>query len=123
MYEIIFVLLSSVDALQLIATEMGATYWRFNGDLCEVDSVGVSPTPPSGSEGYVECNCNYNNNTVCHVTKMYIFILLSFLCCSMVYLEFNGLSSGSIYLSVLKSYNLPGILPLNIVKLAYLQDM
>ncbi|KAI3466775.1 hypothetical protein Pfo_023438 [Paulownia fortunei] len=83
-----------VDILQQIATEMGATYWRFNGDLCEVDMVGVSPTPPSGSEGYVECNCNYNNNTVCHVTKI-----------------------------VLKSYNLPGILPANIVKLPYLQDI
>lgn len=55
--------------------------------------------------------------------KCIFFILLSFLCCSIVYLEFDGLSSGSIYLSVLKSYNLPGILPLNIVKLAYLQDM
>ncbi|KAK4491621.1 hypothetical protein RD792_002376 [Penstemon davidsonii] len=76
------------DALQQIATEMGARYWRFNADLCEVEEVGVTQTPPSGSEGYVECNCNYNNNTVCHVTRI-----------------------------VLKSYNLPGTLPLGIVRL------
>ncbi|KAK4491625.1 hypothetical protein RD792_002380 [Penstemon davidsonii] len=76
------------DALQQIATEMGAIYWRFNADLCEVEEVGVTQTPPSGSEGYVECNCNYNNNTVCHVTRI-----------------------------VLKSYNLPGTLPRGIVRL------
>ncbi|KAK6123957.1 hypothetical protein DH2020_042302 [Rehmannia glutinosa] len=81
-----------VDALQQIATEMGARFWRFDADLCEVEMVGISPTPPSGSEGYVECNCNFDNNTVCHVTKI-----------------------------VIKSYNLPGILPLDIVKLPYLQ--
>ncbi|KAK6133552.1 hypothetical protein DH2020_032681 [Rehmannia glutinosa] len=86
--------LEEVEALQQIATEMGATYWRFNGDICELGMVGVSPTPPSGSEGYVDCNCNYNNNTVCHVTKI-----------------------------VVKSYNLPGILPANITKLPYLQEM
>ncbi|KAK4421131.1 putative LRR receptor-like serine/threonine-protein kinase RFK1 [Sesamum alatum] len=83
-----------VDALQQIATEMGATQWRFNGDLCELEKVGISQTPPSGAEGYVECNCNYDNNTVCHVTKI-----------------------------VVKSYNLPGVLPVNIVKLPYLQDI
>ncbi|PIN06696.1 Serine/threonine protein kinase [Handroanthus impetiginosus] len=73
---------------------MGARYWRFNGDLCEVEMVGVSPTPPSNSEGYVECNCNFENNTICHVTKI-----------------------------VLKSFNLPGILPPNIARLRYLQDI
>ncbi|KAK4399286.1 putative LRR receptor-like serine/threonine-protein kinase [Sesamum angolense] len=95
-----------VDALQQIVTDMGATYWRFDADLCEVEMVGISPAAPSGSEGYVECNCNYNNNTVCHVTKMY----------------------GSDFLSlttihVIKSYNLPGILPPGIVKLPYLRDI
>ncbi|KAL9146169.1 hypothetical protein ABFS82_13G092300 [Erythranthe guttata] len=81
-----------VIALQQIASEMGSTSWSFNADLCELDMVGVSPTPPSGSEGYVECNCNYNNNTVCHVTKI-----------------------------VIKGYNLPGTLPPGIVKLPYLE--
>ncbi|KAL0352927.1 UNVERIFIED_CONTAM: putative LRR receptor-like serine/threonine-protein kinase [Sesamum angustifolium] len=85
---------------------MGATYWSFDADLCEVEMVGISPAAPSGSEGYVECNCNYNNNSVCHVTKMY----------------------GSNFLSlttahVIKSYNLPGILPPGIVKLPYLRDI
>ncbi|KAL6574133.1 hypothetical protein OROHE_001675 [Orobanche hederae] len=81
-----------VDALQQIATDMGATLWRFDADLCELEMVGISPTPPSGSEGYVECNCNFENNTLCHVTKM-----------------------------VIKSYNLPGILSPGIMKLPYLE--
>ncbi|GFQ03191.1 probable LRR receptor-like serine/threonine-protein kinase rfk1 [Phtheirospermum japonicum] len=83
-----------VNALEQIATEMGATSWRFNADLCELETVGFSSTPQSGSEGYVECNCNFilDNNTLCHVTKI-----------------------------VIKSYNLPGILPPGIVKLPYLE--
>ncbi|KAL2457600.1 putative LRR receptor-like serine/threonine-protein kinase RFK1 [Abeliophyllum distichum] len=69
---------------------MGATNWSFNADTCEVQTV--TPSPPSASEGYVECNCNYRNNTVCHVTKI-----------------------------VIKSYNLPGVLPPELVQLPYLE--
>ncbi|KAH6765271.1 receptor-like kinase in flowers 1 [Perilla frutescens var. frutescens] len=81
-----------VDALQQIVTEMGATYYKFNGDQCEIEMVGMSPTLPTSSEGYVDCNCNFNNNTVCHITNI-----------------------------VLKSLNLPGVLPSNITKLPYLE--
>lgn len=65
-------------ALQQIVTEMGATYWKFNGDQCEIEMVGITPTPPTASEGYVDCNCNFNNNTVCHITNLYGFSLSSF---------------------------------------------
>lgn len=81
-----------VAALQQIVTEMGATYWKFNGDQCEIEMVGITPTPPTASEGYVDCNCNFSNNTVCHITNL-----------------------------VLKGLNLPGVLPSNITKLPYLQ--
>ncbi|KAL2494654.1 putative LRR receptor-like serine/threonine-protein kinase RFK1 [Forsythia ovata] len=79
-----------VNALRQIVTTMGATNWSFNADTCEVQTV--TPSPPSASEGYVECNCNYRNNTVCHVTKI-----------------------------VIKSYNLPGVLPPELVQLPYLE--
>ncbi|XP_022870376.1 probable LRR receptor-like serine/threonine-protein kinase RFK1 [Olea europaea var. sylvestris] len=69
---------------------MGATNWSFNGDTCEVETI--VPSPPSGSEGYVECNCNFNNLTVCHVTKI-----------------------------VIKGYDLPGALPPELVQLPYLE--
>ncbi|XP_022892349.1 probable LRR receptor-like serine/threonine-protein kinase RFK1 isoform X3 [Olea europaea var. sylvestris] len=83
-----------VDALQQIVTAMGAKFWKFNAHLCDVELVGVTQIAPSGSESYVDCDCNYENNTVCHVTKI-----------------------------VLKSYNLPGILSPAIVKLPYLRDI
>ncbi|XP_051125516.1 probable LRR receptor-like serine/threonine-protein kinase RFK1 isoform X2 [Andrographis paniculata] len=89
-----FVPQEEVDALEQIAKKMGATYWEFDAQECEIVTVGLSPITPSASEGYVECNCNYNNNTVCHVTKI-----------------------------VLKSLNLPGVLPPDIVKLPYLVDI
>ncbi|XP_022898702.1 probable LRR receptor-like serine/threonine-protein kinase RFK1 isoform X2 [Olea europaea var. sylvestris] len=79
-----------VNALRQIVTTMGATNWSFNGDTCEVEAV--VPSPPSASEGYVECNCNFNNNTVCHVTEI-----------------------------VIKGYNLPGVLPPELVQLPYLE--
>ncbi|XP_073280894.1 probable LRR receptor-like serine/threonine-protein kinase RFK1 [Primulina huaijiensis] len=83
-----------VDALQQIANELGATFWRFNADLCEVEMVGISQTAPSGSDGYVDCDCSFANNTVCHVIRI-----------------------------VIKSFNLPGTLPPSILKLPYLQDV
>ncbi|KAK4386524.1 putative LRR receptor-like serine/threonine-protein kinase RFK1 [Sesamum angolense] len=113
-----------VDALQQIATEMGATQWRFNGDSCEVEMVGISSTPPTGAEGYVECNCNYNNDSVCHVTKMYGVVPLSFLYFCMAAVCIVAAQNFLIDLvSVVKSYNLPGVLPVNIVKLPYLQEI
>ncbi|KAL2524289.1 putative LRR receptor-like serine/threonine-protein kinase RFK1 [Abeliophyllum distichum] len=83
-----------VDLLQQIVTAMGATFWKFNADLCDVEMVGVTQTAPSGAESYVDCDCTYENNTLCHVTKI-----------------------------ALKSYNLPGILPPAIAKLPYLRDI
>lgn len=72
-FILLFLLWFVVVALQQIVTEMGATYWKFNGDQCEVEMAGISPTPPTGSEGYVDCNCNFDNNTVCHITNLYGF--------------------------------------------------
>ncbi|XP_075496889.1 putative LRR receptor-like serine/threonine-protein kinase RFK1 isoform X3 [Primulina tabacum] len=83
-----------VDALQQIANELGATFWRFNADSCEVEMVGISQTAPSGSDGFVDCDCSFANNTVCHVVRI-----------------------------VIKSFNLPGALPPSILKLPYLQDV
>ncbi|CAI9782097.1 unnamed protein product [Fraxinus pennsylvanica] len=80
-----------VNALRQIVTTMGATNWSFNADTCEVVSVIPWP-PPIASEGYVECNCNFNNKTVCHITKI-----------------------------IIKSFNLPGVLPPELVQLPYLE--
>ncbi|KAG5561362.1 hypothetical protein RHGRI_004405 [Rhododendron griersonianum] len=83
-----------VDALQQIATSMGAIYWEFNSDSCQVEVVGLTAQAPWGSESSVNCPCNFVNDTYCHVDKI-----------------------------VLKGYSLPGMLPPELVKLPYLQEI
>ncbi|KAG8634591.1 probable LRR receptor-like serine/threonine-protein kinase RFK1 isoform X2 [Manihot esculenta] len=83
-----------VNALEEIARTMGSTYWKFNADTCEVVVVGITPTPPKNAEHSIVCKCNNENNTDCHVIKI-----------------------------VLKRYNLPGVLPPQLVKLPYLQEI
>ncbi|KAK8675624.1 hypothetical protein V6N13_033689 [Hibiscus sabdariffa] len=84
-----------VDALQEIATAMGSLYWKFNGDSCEIERVGVTLVPPKNSKHGISCECEANG-TVCHV-------LMKF--------------------RALKGYNLPGILPPQLVKLPHLREI
>ncbi|XP_040361369.1 probable LRR receptor-like serine/threonine-protein kinase RFK1 [Rosa chinensis] len=59
-----------VDALQQIATTIGAIYWKFNGDACRIEMVGLTEKPPEESESTTECECHFENNTVCHVVRL-----------------------------------------------------
>uniref|UniRef100_F6HMD0 non-specific serine/threonine protein kinase n=1 Tax=Vitis vinifera TaxID=29760 RepID=F6HMD0_VITVI len=74
---------------------MGATYWKFDGDSCQIETVGLTPQPPRGSEQNIICN-NFleKNNTALHVVSI-----------------------------MLKGYNLPGVLPPELVELQYLQEI
>ncbi|KAJ4844264.1 hypothetical protein Tsubulata_009810 [Turnera subulata] len=83
-----------VDALEEITRMLGSTYWTFNADSCDIEMVGITPEPPKDAEGNIECKCNGDNLTDCHVTKI-----------------------------ALKGYNLPGVLPPQLVKLPYLQEI
>ncbi|KAK9936653.1 hypothetical protein M0R45_013482 [Rubus argutus] len=56
-----------IDALQEITSTMGAKYWKFNGDSCEIEMIGVTAEPPKESNSSIVCECN---NTVCHVVKL-----------------------------------------------------
>ncbi|KAG4195775.1 hypothetical protein ERO13_A06G127800v2 [Gossypium hirsutum] len=82
-----------VDALEEITTAMGSTYWKFIGDSCEIEMVGVTLVPPKNSEHEISCECEADG-TVCHVVRIAI-----------------------------KGYNLPGILPPQLVKLPYLREI
>ncbi|XP_019078074.1 probable LRR receptor-like serine/threonine-protein kinase RFK1 isoform X3 [Vitis vinifera] len=86
---------SEVDALARIVRTMGATYWKFDGDSCQIETVGLTPQPPRGSEQNIICN-NFleKNNTALHVVSI-----------------------------MLKGYNLPGVLPPELVELQYLQEI
>ncbi|KAK7247215.1 hypothetical protein RIF29_42092 [Crotalaria pallida] len=83
-----------VDALQEITSMMGATYWKFDSDSCEIKMVGLTPDPPNGSEGNIGCDCSSGNDSFCHVVSI-----------------------------VLKGYDLPGLLPPQLIKLPYIREV
>ncbi|KAK3432911.1 hypothetical protein EUGRSUZ_D00418 [Eucalyptus grandis] len=83
-----------VEALQQIAAKLGAKYWEFDGDSCEVVKVGVTTEIPKGSESTVACECNFLNDTFCHVVNI-----------------------------TLKGFSLPGILPPELAKLPHLREI
>lgn len=55
-----------VDALQQIVQTMGAMYWKFDDNSCEVEMVGITPQSPLDAVSRIDCDCHYENNT-CHV--------------------------------------------------------
>ncbi|KAL3741619.1 hypothetical protein ACJRO7_017131 [Eucalyptus globulus] len=83
-----------VDALQQIAAKLRAKYWEFDGDSCEVVKVGVTTEIPKGAESTVACECNFLNDTFCHVVNI-----------------------------TLKGFSLPGILPPELAKLPHLREI
>ncbi|XP_057738346.1 probable LRR receptor-like serine/threonine-protein kinase RFK1 isoform X2 [Arachis stenosperma] len=83
-----------VEALKEITSTMGAVYWEFDNDSCDIIRVGLTGEPPDESERSIVCDCSFENSTVCHVTKI-----------------------------TLKRLSLPGALPPQLVKLPFLQDI
>lgn len=81
-----------VDALKEIVSTMGATYWKFDADSCNIEMVGVTLEPPDESERRIGCDCSFEDGTVCHVVNM-----------------------------TLKRLSLPGILPPQLAKLPFLR--
>ena len=68
-----------VDALKEITSTMGAIYWEFDADSCDIKRVGLTREPPAESERSIVCDCSIENSTVCHVTKMYDYLIILFL--------------------------------------------
>ncbi|PIA33872.1 hypothetical protein AQUCO_03900015v1 [Aquilegia coerulea] len=87
---------SEVAGLREIASTLGKTNWNFSVDPCSGGSGWVTSPQVRGAENAVTCNCSYivNNNTVCHVVSI-----------------------------LLKAQNLPGILPPELSKLPFLQQI
>ncbi|XP_010246509.1 PREDICTED: probable leucine-rich repeat receptor-like serine/threonine-protein kinase At3g14840 [Nelumbo nucifera] len=83
-----------VNALRQIAKTLGKTNWDFSVDPCSGLSGWTTANPEKGFENAVYCNCSFSNNTLCHVTSI-----------------------------VLKVQSLPGVLPPELVKLPYLQEI
>lgn len=83
-----------VDALQQIAAKLGFKFWEFDDNSCDVVKVGVTTELPDGAESTIACECNFPNDTFCHVVSI-----------------------------VLKGYSLPGILPPELAKLPHLREI
>ncbi|KAF1898118.1 hypothetical protein Lal_00032883 [Lupinus albus] len=83
-----------VEALKDIAKTLGKKDWNFSVDPCSGQSNWTSLVQVKGSENAVTCNCSYANASICHVTNI-----------------------------LLKSQNLPGTLPPELVRLPYLQEI
>ena len=64
-----------MEALKEIGKRLGKTDWHFNVDPCGGVSSGwiSNPTPfDTNFNNTVICDCTFHNNTVCHVTNMYV---------------------------------------------------
>ncbi|KAB2605506.1 leucine-rich repeat receptor-like serine/threonine-protein kinase [Pyrus ussuriensis x Pyrus communis] len=85
-----------VQTLKEIAKTLGKTDWNFSGDAnpCSGQLPWTDPSPLKGFDKSIICNCSYENRTVCHITRI-----------------------------ILKSQDLQGTLPLELVNLTYLQEI
>ncbi|CAL0303722.1 unnamed protein product [Lupinus luteus] len=83
-----------VEALKDIGKTLGKKDWDFSLDPCSGKNNWKSVNQSKGSENSVTCNCSFANNTACHVISI-----------------------------VLKSQNLSGTLPPELVRLPYLQEI
>ncbi|CAN6694115.1 unnamed protein product [Malus baccata var. baccata] len=83
-----------VQALTDIAKTLGKTGWDFSVDPCSGQLPWTNISALKGFESAVTCNCSFDDSTVCHVTSI-----------------------------ILKTQDLPGTLPREMVRLKYLQEI
>ncbi|KAL9438029.1 hypothetical protein AB3S75_023821 [Citrus x aurantiifolia] len=85
---------SEVEALKDIAKTLGKRNWNFSVDPCSGKEGWADQNPVKGFENAVTCNCSFSNGTICHVVS-----------------------------TVLKAQNLPGVLPPEMARLPFLQEI
>ncbi|TXG71289.1 hypothetical protein EZV62_006224 [Acer yangbiense] len=53
-------------------------HWNISGELCSGDAIATDTTDIDSSSGpnpYIKCVCTYNNNTLCHITRLKVYAL------------------------------------------------
>ncbi|RDX64660.1 putative LRR receptor-like serine/threonine-protein kinase, partial [Mucuna pruriens] len=86
---------SEVQALKDIASSLGKNNWNFNINPCSGKHNWVTPNAEQGKDNNVTCDCSFvNDNFTCHVVAI-----------------------------LLKSQNLQGNLPWELVNLPYIREM
>ncbi|RWR96283.1 Protein kinase domain-containing protein [Cinnamomum micranthum f. kanehirae] len=83
-----------IDALKQIGQTLGKDDWNFSADPCSEERSWLDPSTTIVYENNVTCNCTYQDNTVCHVVSI-----------------------------VLRGQDLQGVLPPELAKLPYLQQI
>jgi len=66
----------TVEVLKQIGKTLGKQDSDFSADPCSRGKGWISQDLPEGQENAVTCNCSFNDNTVCHVTSMYVSYFL-----------------------------------------------
>ncbi|KAL5997728.1 hypothetical protein ACLOJK_008658 [Asimina triloba] len=72
-----------VNALRHIAKQVGKRNWDFSLDPCSGQG-NWRRSEEKGFESYVDCDCSFNNNTRCHVVRMYVLATSSFFSASIL---------------------------------------
>ncbi|KAK1589578.1 hypothetical protein Q3G72_035399 [Acer saccharum] len=51
-------------------------HWNISGELCSGDAIATDTSDIDSSSGpnpYIKCVCTYNNNTLCHITRLKVY--------------------------------------------------
>ncbi|KAL8512184.1 hypothetical protein ACS0TY_018585 [Phlomoides rotata] len=83
-----------LKSLEVIGRSMGKMDWNFSVDPCSGLSGWATQNPVKGNENNLTCDCTFLNDTICHVISI-----------------------------VLKSQNLEGSIPRELVQLPFLQEI
>lgn len=66
-----------VEGLWYVGNTLGKTNWNFNSSPCvEGFDSPMEDISDVAAKNVIECDCSYDNNTLCHVTAMYALSIL-----------------------------------------------
>ena len=52
------------------------TFWNMSGEPCSGSAINETQFYDDVNKQAIMCNCTYNDNTTCHITHLYVSILL-----------------------------------------------
>ena len=65
-----------LNSLFKLWTMQSTTFWNMSGEPCSGSAVNESQFYDEVNKQAIMCNCSYNDNSTCHVTHLYVSILL-----------------------------------------------
>ncbi|KAL5230824.1 hypothetical protein ABZP36_029600 [Zizania latifolia] len=71
------VLAASSSCPLLWGTKASSSEWNISGELCSGKASDKSNWNDSDINPFIKCDCSFTNNTVCHITKLYVYTVTS----------------------------------------------